>query len=180
MNEKHLSKLLSLILRHKPETIGLTLDQNGWANVEELLTCLASSGNSTTIDFLKEVVRNSDKQRFIFSEDGIKIRANQGHSIQVELGLVPMQPPEKLYHGTATRFLESILQAGLTSQSRTHVHLSSSIETAISVGKRHGKPVVLEVDTKTMIEDGQQFFQSENGVWLTTFVKPSYISVTQF
>lgn len=177
MNEKQCSKFLSLVLRHSPETIGIELDENGWVSVDQLLSCMSKNGNPISIEFLNQVVANNDKKRFAFSDDGLRIRASQGHSVDINLGLSPIEPPSILYHGTATRFLESILEHGLTSQSRTHVHLSKSIETAYSVGKRHGSPVVLLIDAHQMFLDGHQFFQSENGVFLTDHVDVKYISV---
>ena len=173
---KHISKLMSLVLRHKPEEIGLTLDENGWANVEELISKINAKGINVTNDIIREVVSTNDKKRFAFNEDKTKIRASQGHSIEVELNLIERIPPEILYHGTATRFLESILQKGLQRQSRQHVHLSTTVETATSVGSRHGKVVILSIDAKRMQNDGFKFYLSENNVWLTELVPVQYIS----
>jgi len=170
-NIKKVSKFLSLLLRHKPETIGLTLDKNGWANIDELMK--KSKHIRLTRALIDEVVADNDKQRFIV--EGDRIRANQGHSISVDMEFKAVTPPEMLYHGTATRFLESIMKEGLTKQKRQHVHLSKNIETATAVGKRHGKVVILEVDAKRMFEDGYEFYLSENGVWLTDVVPVGYL-----
>jgi putative RNA 2'-phosphotransferase len=174
-NDKTTSKFLSLILRHQPETIGLTLDENGWVNTDELLLKMNAHGHSLTLERLKTIVDNNDKKRFAFSEDLKRIRANQGHSIEIDLNLQEQTPPEILYHGTAERNIESIKQQGLEKGSRHHVHLSADTETARKVGMRYGKPVVLTVNAKSMYEQGYKFFQSENGVWLTDHVLPRYI-----
>lgn len=166
------SKFLSLVLRHKPDQIGLVLDVNGWANIDELL-------QKMQIDFetLQYIVDTNDKKRFSFNEDKSKIRASQGHSIQtVDLQLEEKIPPEFLYHGTTLRFLESIQLQGLTKQSRQHVHLSINREIALKVGERHGKPVViLTVSSKLMFDAGYKFYLSANGVWLTDNVPPKYL-----
>ncbi|SIO96657.1 RNA 2'-phosphotransferase [Vibrio spartinae] len=174
---KHISKFLSLVLRHKPETIGLTLDPHGWANIDELIHKASTSNEIENIDrdLIQEVVDTNDKKRFIMSEDGQHIRANQGHSIRVDLQLQPSVPPEFLYHGTATRFLDSIIEQGLKPQQRQHVHLSADTETAVSVGKRYGKPVILKIKARLMYEQGYEFYLSENGVWLTSYVLPEFI-----
>ena len=171
------SKFLSFVLRHKPESIGLTLDQNGWANIDELINKGNTSGESNNLDkaLIQEVVDTSDKKRFIISDDKQCIRANQGHSINVDLQLKPVTPPELLYHGTATRFLDSILKEGLKPQQRQHVHLSTDIETATAVGQRYGKPVILTIKALFMHEQGFVFYQSDNGVWLTKQVSNQYI-----
>lgn len=171
----HRSKLLSLVLRHSPQTIGLQLDSAGWAHTDELLACLACSGKPMSLAQLQAVVADSDKQRFAFSEDGRHIRANQGHSVAVELQLAPSAPPDTLFHGTATRFLDAILAQGLTRQQRHHVHLSVSIETAGAVGRRHGKLALLQVDAARMVADGHVFYCSDNGVWLTDAVPVAYL-----
>ncbi len=168
---KTTSKFLSLILRHQPEKIGLELDSNGWAEINELIE--KSTKVKLTQELIEEVVVKDNKQRFII-KDG-KIRANQGHSINIDLELEAVEPPDILYHGTATRFLESIMKEGLTKQSRQHVHLSKDIETATMVGKRHGKVVILEVDAKKMFEEGYVFYLSENGVWLTDRVGVEFL-----
>ena len=170
------SKFLSLVLRHSPQTIGLKLDSAGWAHTEELLACMARAGRRMSLAQLQAVVAGNNKQRFAFSEDGSRIRANQGHSIKVELELTPQQPPAELYHGTATRFLDAIFQQGLTRQNRHHVHLSASVETASTVGRRHGKLALLTVDAARMAADGHVFYCSDNGVWLTDTVPVGYLS----
>lgn len=170
------SKFLSLVLRHSPQTIGLKLDSGGWAQTDELLACMARSGRRMSLAQLQAVVAGNSKQRFAFSEDGLRIRANQGHSIAVELELTPQQPPAELFHGTATRFLDAIFQQGLTRQSRHHVHLSASVETASAVGRRHGKLALLRVDAARMAADGHVFYQSDNGVWLTDAVPVTYLA----
>lgn len=175
MNTVKLSKRLSLVLRHDPGRIGLTLDPQGWATVDDLLHCLGEAGWPASLDQLRQVVAENDKQRFRFSEDGLHIRANQGHSIEVELNLQAVEPPEFLYHGTATRFLESILRAGLEKRSRQHVHLSKDPKTATTVGQRHGKPVVLTVRAREMQAAGHRFYLSDNQVWLTDQVPASFI-----
>ncbi|MEM9675291.1 MAG: RNA 2'-phosphotransferase [Bacteroidota bacterium] len=173
--QKQISKFLSLVLRHKPETIGLVLDDNGWAKVDELLTKVNLGGKSLTLDQLTTVVENNDKKRFAFSDDRTKIRANQGHSIKVDLALDEAEPPEVLYHGTAKRNLASIREKGLLKGQRHHVHLSSDENTARNVGIRYGKLVVLKIKSQQTQSDGCTFFLSQNGVWLTDYVDPQYI-----
>jgi putative RNA 2'-phosphotransferase len=174
---KETSKFLSFVLRHQPEEIGLKLDDAGWASVEELLAACKRARRTLTREELEHIVDTSDKKRFAFSEDGLYIRANQGHSIEVELGYEPREPPAVLYHGTATRFLASIQKEGLKRGKRHHVHLSTDASTAIKVGSRHGKPVVLRIMSGRMHTDGYLFYLSENGVWLTERVPPDYILV---
>ncbi len=179
MNEKDLkrtSKFLSLILRHQPEKIGLTLDTHGWASVDELI----KKSNSNNISFTKEeldfVVRTNDKQRFTFNEDKTKIRANQGHSLKnVTIVTETKTPPPFLYHGTVAKFIPSIKENGLQKMSRQHVHLSSDLETAKKVGSRRGKPIILTVQSDHMHKKGFKFFLSENGVWLTNLVPTQFI-----
>ena len=178
MNEQQTiraSKLLSRVLRHDPAAIGITLDPQGWADVDDLLNQLAHNRRSITRDQLDHIVETNSKKRFIFSEDGKRIRANQGHSIQIDLGLTPTTPPKSLYHGTATRFLDSIREKGLVPGNRQHVHLSDNLQTANQVGSRHGKPVILAVQSGRMAEDGASFYLSENGVWLTDSVTTDFI-----
>lgn len=181
MNKKSeliaLSKFLSLVLRHEPQKIGLQLDDAGWISTQELLRCLAAAGRSTTLDLLKQVVETSDKQRFAFSADGTLIRANQGHSIHVDLGLTPVIPPEQLFHGTASRFLDSILREGLTRRARHHVHLTANVDIASAVGQRYGQLVMLSIDARRMHAEGHLFYCSENKVWLTDSVPPTYLTV---
>lgn len=174
-NIKSLSKFLSLVLRHKPETISLTLDQNGWARVDEILEKLNLSNRKVTLDELKYVVEHNDKKRFTFNDDQTKIRANQGHSISVDVELQENQPPEFLYHGTVDRFISVIKKEGLKKMDRQHVHLSEDLKTAQNVGSRRGKPVVLSILSKKMHEAGFQFYLSKNGVWLTDYVEPQFI-----
>ncbi|HEV7281005.1 MAG TPA: RNA 2'-phosphotransferase [Pirellulaceae bacterium] len=169
------SKYLSYVLRHRPDSIGLALDEQGWANVEELLARSAEHGETLDRATLDEIVRTCPKRRYAFSEDRTRIRASQGHSLKIDLALKPQTPPETLYHGTATRFLEVILRDGLRSMNRTHVHLSADVETATAVGRRHGKPVVLEVAAARMANDGYRFYLSENSVWLAEVVPPQYL-----
>lgn len=175
-DEIKISKFLSLVLRHKPETIGLLLDPAGWVSVERLLNACAEHGKSISEQQLIAVVTNNDKCRFSFSLDGKMIRANQGHSIDVELGYEPSVPPEFLYHGTATRFVESIKKQGLLKQARHHVHLTESVDIATSVGARYGKAIVLSINASSMYEDGHAFFLSTNNVWLTETVPTQYIN----
>ncbi|KIC61832.1 RNA 2'-phosphotransferase [Chryseobacterium taiwanense] len=181
MNEqqmKKISKFISLVLRHKPEIINLNLDENGWAIVDELITkSKRDSHQGFTFEELEEIVETNDKKRFIFNEDKTKIRANQGHSIDIDLALKPQQPPEFLYHGTAQANLDSILEKGIEKRSRQHVHLSQDKETATKVGMRHGKPIILIIKTQEMFDDGIEFYLSENNVWLTDFVDAKYISM---
>lgn len=171
------SRFLSLVLRHDPGRIGLHLDDQGWASITELIVAARSSGIELTDETLQEIVRTNEKQRFAISPDGSRIRARQGHSIAVDLGLSPVPPPDLLYHGTATRSLDSILARGLLPRRRQHVHLSPDVATATEVGRRHGEPVVLAVDARRMHEDGHVFYCSENGVWLTAAVPREFLSV---
>ena len=173
----NLSKYISLILRHKPEAAGIQLDEHGWANVDELIAGINSSGRNIDMDDLVEIVRTDNKGRYSFNEDKTLIRANQGHSIPVDVELKETVPPEYLYHGTASRFMDSISKDGLKPMSRLYVHLSQDIETALKVGKRHGDPVVLRIYSKTMHEDGIKFYLSENGVWLVDRVDAKYFNI---
>ncbi|GAB2945464.1 RNA 2'-phosphotransferase [Hymenobacter coalescens] len=176
---RRLSKFLSLVLRHQPEAIGLTLDAAGWADVGELLQRLAQHGHAADRPLLEAVVAESDKQRFAFSPDGRRIRANQGHSVPVELGYAPQTPPAQLYHGTATRHLAGIRAEGLRRGERHHVHLSPDADTARRVGQRHGAPVVLTVQAGEMSRQGYLFYQSDNGVWLTEHVPPQFLQAPE-
>lgn len=175
-DNKKTSKFLSLVLRHDPAKIGLTLDDQGWANIAELLE-KAPIHLGLSRDVLDDVVANNEKKRFRISADGTRIRASQGHSVRIDLNLKPAVPPDVLYHGTATRFLESIMEEGLKPGARNHVHLSLDLETANRVGQRHGKPVVLIVDAKRMAADGFEFFLSDNTVWLTVRVPANYLVI---
>jgi putative RNA 2'-phosphotransferase len=174
MRLKNISKFLSLILRHQPEAIGITLDEHGWADVSELISGMAKT-HVINKEILEEIVRTDEKQRYSFNEDKTKIRANQGHSIKVDVALEKVEPPEFLYHGTADRFKESIDREGLIPQSRLYVHLSPDVETAIAVGKRHGKPIVYKVIAGEMYRQGFEFYKSVNGVWLTGKVPTKFL-----
>lgn len=167
---KRISKKMSYILRHQPDSVGLTLAPGGWVAIDDLLGALKISK-----EVLDEVVFTNDKQRFEYSEDATQIRARQGHSTQVDLQYEAATPPDLLFHGTATRFLESIFEKGLIKGQRHHVHLSINRETMIAVGSRHGKPVVLEVNAQQMVADGNRFFVTGNHVWLTDHVPPQYL-----
>lgn len=173
------SKFLSLILRHEPERVGLPLGDGGWVSVDVLLACCAQARKPMSLELLKEVVATNDKQRFAFSADGLLIRANQGHSVTVDLGLQPSTPPDRLYHGTASRFLGGIWQEGLQKRARHHVHLTANLDVANAVGQRHGKVVILEIDARQMHLDGHRFFQSDNGVWLVDSVEATYMSLRE-
>lgn len=170
---KTTSKYLSFILRHQPESIGLTLDENGWAEIDALI---AKAAIELTPALIEEVVSSNDKKRFALSEDGVRVRANQGHSVKVDLQLAPQVPPAVLFHGTASQTLEAIRSQGLLKGSRQHVHLSKDPDTARRVGQRHGKPVVLRVSSGEMHAAGKAFYLSENGVWLCEHVSPSYLA----
>lgn len=167
-----ISKFLSLILRHQPDKIGLQLDEEGWAKVADIID---KAPTPLTRDQIETVVKTNDKKRFALSEDKKRIRANQGHSIKVDVGLKQVTPPEMLFHGTADRFLDAIRTEGLTPQSRQHVHLSGDEVTAHKVGQRHGRPVILEIPARAMHDQGHVFFQSENGVWLTDHIPAALI-----
>ncbi|MBX9623218.1 MAG: RNA 2'-phosphotransferase [Gemmataceae bacterium] len=171
------SKFLSLVLRHKPEQIGLSLDPNGWADVDELIRLATAAGRRLDRPLLDRIVAENDKKRFAFSDDGRRIRASQGHSVEVDLALSPVTPPELLYHGTATRFLDSIRATGLRPGSRQHVHLSADEATATTVGRRHGVPVVLVVKADEMAAAGHSFYRSANGVWLTERVPAEFLTI---
>ena len=170
-------KFMSLILRHSPETIGISLDENGWADVDELLKGMKKKGHNINMFMLEEIVATNNKKRYSLSDDKTKIRANQGHSINVDVQIKQHTPPPVLYHGTAERFLDEIKKDGISKRNRQHVHLSEDVETAVSVGKRHGRPVVLRVDAAAMEQDGFKFWLSENGVWLCEQVPCRYVSV---
>jgi len=178
MNESAIvkrSKWLSKHLRHAPEKIGLVLEEGGWVEVEKLLEAARLAHFHLSREEVDEVVANNDKQRFSFDESGAKIRANQGHSVEVDLQLTPQIPPSVLYHGTGAQNREIILQNGLQKLRRHHVHLSEDTQTATCVGARHGKPIVFEINAAQMHEDGAEFFCSDNGVWLIESVAPRYL-----
>lgn len=170
-----LSVFISLVLRHNPDAAHITLDEHGWANVEELLSGIRATNRKIDKKILEEIVSTDNKQRYSFNEDKTLIRANQGHSIPVDVELEEQEPPELLYHGTASRFLHAIYAEGLKPMSRLYVHLSKEIDTAITVGKRHGKPAILQVSSGVMHRDGCKFYLSKNGVWLTKKVDAKYI-----
>lgn len=170
------SKFLSYVLRHRPDAIGLALDSEGWAAIDDLVRLSHASAQPLSRAMIAEVVRTNDKQRFRISDDGSRIRASQGHSLAVDLALTPQAPPTVLFHGTATRFLEAILTGGITSGSRQHVHLSATYDTAITVGQRHGTPVALAVQARAMYHTGRTFYRSDNGVWLTDHVPVEFMS----
>jgi putative RNA 2'-phosphotransferase len=170
-----LSKFLSLILRHQPDMLGLTLDPEGWCDVEVLITAARQHGVPLTRAIVEHIVAENNKQRFAFSPGGQQIRASQGHSLTVDLGLEPLTPPEILFHGTATRFVGAIRQAGLLPQGRQYVHLSPDETTALNVGRRHGQPVVLRIFAGQMHVAGHAFYLSANGVWLAAHVPVNYI-----
>jgi putative RNA 2'-phosphotransferase len=170
-----ISKFLSFVLRHQPETIGIQLDKNGWTDVAELIQKSKKSGVKLDFETLRYIVNTNSRKRFAFNDAFDKIRASQGHSVDVELGYQPQKPPEILYHGTGIKSVDSILQTGLEKRNRHHVHLSSDVQTAAKVGERHGKPVVFEVSAGQMYANGFKFYLSENGVWLTEHVPPAYL-----
>ena len=174
MGLKETSKYISLILRHKPETIGITLDEHGWANVDELISGIAKT-HEMNMNILEKIVSTDEKRRYSFNDDKTKIRANQGHSIQVDVELEEMRPPEILWHGTGEKFTGSIDEQGLIPKSRLYVHLSKDEETAFKVGTRHGKPVLYIVKAEEMFKDGYKFYLSKNGVWLTKEVPVKYL-----
>ena len=173
---KNTSKFISLILRHKPEVIGIALDEHGWAYVQELIDGVNRiEGHFLDMDTLDEIVRTDEKQRYSFNEDHTLIRANQGHSIPVDVELEQKTPPDVLWHGTGEKYVSAIDAQGLIPKSRLYVHLSSDVETAGKVGSRHGRPVIYKVDCRKMTEDGYQFFLSANYVWLTKEVPAKYL-----
>lgn len=175
-NLKKYSNFLSFVLRHKPESIGITLDKNGWVEVSVLLEASRVAGQDITIDLLKQIVATNDKQRFAFNDTEELIRANQGHSVKnIDLNLNEIVPPNILYHGTVEKFIDAIMESGLQRMSRQYVHLSEYRETATNVGSRRGKPIILIVQAAKMHEAGFVFYCSENGVWLTESVPSKYI-----
>lgn len=175
-HKKNLSKFISLILRHKPEAIGIALDEHGWADVSALLAGINSTpGNQIDMETLEEIVRTDDKQRYSFNADHSLIRANQGHSIPVDVELEEKTPPDHLWHGTGEKYVPSIDSQGLLPKSRLYVHLSKDRATATTVGSRHGHPVIYRIDCRKMSEDGYKFFLSANGVWLTKRVPLAYL-----
>ncbi|MCI9352837.1 MAG: RNA 2'-phosphotransferase [Lawsonibacter sp.] len=169
-----LGRFLSLVLRHDPSAAGISLDGHGWADVKELLAGVSRTGRKIDMDTLERIVRENNKQRYSFNEDHTRIRANQGHSLSVDVELREETPPQYLYHGTATRFFPAIQREGIRKMSRQYVHLSGDFQTAMAVGRRHGSPVVITVDAQAMARDGVGFYRSENGVWLCEHVEPKY------
>ena len=180
MDEKatvRISRFLSMVLRHRPETVGITLDEGGWVDVDRLIAACAAAGRRFSRADLDHVVATNNKRRFAYSADGRRIRASQGHSVEVDLGLTAATPPDVLYHGTASTTVAAILREGLRPMSRQDVHLSADRETAVRVGARHGRPVVLEVDAAGLAAAGHTFRVSANGVWLTDRVPPERLRV---
>ena len=177
MSEQEISKYIALILRHKPEVIGISLDEHGWADVNQLIEGISKT-HPLNREMLEEIVRTDNKQRYSFNDDHSLIRANQGHSIPVDVELEEKTPPDILYHGTGLKYTESIDRQGLIPKSRLYVHLSADYDTAVKVGQRHGKPVVYQVKAGKMTADGYKFYLSVNGVWLTKRVLPEYLLKT--
>ena len=181
MNDKEkvsLGKFISMILRHRPEVIGITLDEHGWADVGDLISGIRNAGHPDfCLSDLEEIVETNNKQRYSFSADKALIRANQGHSIPVDVELPVVSPPEILWHGTGERFIPSITQQGILRMNRLYVHLSPDRDTATTVGRRHGKPVLLRVNVRQMEKEGYQFYLSVNGVWLTKEVPVKYFEI---
>lgn len=172
---RELSQFLALILRHKPEVIDISLDNKGWANVELLIKQINKSGRTINTEILENIVKTDNKNRYSFNEDKTLIRANQGHSVNVDVKLEQLQPPDVLYHGSANKYVESILKNGIIPKTRLYVHLSLDIKTALNVGTRHGFPIIFQIDTKQMHKDGVLFYKSANNVWLTKFIDKKYI-----
>lgn len=175
MDLNNISRYMSLILRHKPEVIGITIDEHGWANVSELVDGIEKNDPRFDLEMLEEIVNIDNKQRYSFNKDKTLIRANQGHSIPVDVELEEKEPPEFLYHGTGKKYVDSIEKIGLIPKSRLYVHLSNDVNTAEQVGKRHGKEIVYQVDAGQMYKDGYKFFLSVNNVWLTKEVPVKYL-----
>lgn len=179
MSLKDTSKFISLILRHKPEAIGITLDEHGWANVDELIEGIAKKQHFD-MAMLEEIVATDKKQRYSFNQDRTLIRANQGHSVPVDVELEQVSPPKYLYHGTGEKYVASIEAQGLIPKSRLYVHLSPDYNTAEKVGARHGKPVIYRISAEKMSKDGYAFYKSVNGVWLTKEVPAKYFKRDSF
>lgn len=169
-----ISKLIALVLRHKPEELNLRLDEHGWASVPELIASI-NEIQPFNMEMLEKIVAEDSKQRYAFSEDKLRIRANQGHSIPVDVELEEAVPPALLWHGTGEKYVGSILESGLIHKNRLYVHLSREVETALAVGKRHGKPVLFAIDARSMVQDGHRFYLSRNGVWLVEAVPVEYL-----
>lgn len=175
MNLQNISKYMSLILRHKPEVIGICIDEHGWANVEKLIQGIAKNNHGFNMEALEEIVKTDNKQRYSFNDDKTLIRANQGHSIQVDVELEEKEPPNVLYHGTGEKYVASIDQDGLIPKSRLYVHLSKDVKTARAVGRRHGKEIIYSVNSAQMYKDGYKFYLSKNGIWLTKKAPMKYL-----
>lgn len=176
-NLTDISKFLSLVLRHQPGKIGIDMDREGWVDVNELLVKCRPHLRELDLPLLQKVVAMNDKQRFAFNRDNTQIRASQGHTVHVDLKLEERNPPEYLYHGTVDRFIESIRSTGLSRMERQHVHLSQTVETALKVGSRRGKPVLLKIRALEMYQDGHRFYLSQNDVWLCDAVPAQYIDI---
>ena len=176
--KESMGRFISLVLRHKPEVIGINLDEHGWADVDELLKGINKT-RKLSFEDLEGIVCTNNKQRYSFNEDKTKIRANQGHSVSVDVELQEVEPPGYLFHGTGEKYVSSIMGQGLISKTRLYVHLSSDIETALKVGSRHGKLIVFKVNSGQMFRDGFKFFKSVNGVWLTEIVPVLYLVLQQ-
>jgi putative RNA 2'-phosphotransferase len=177
MNTSKISKYFSYILRHHPEEIGIKMDKQGWVLIKDLIN--KTKDFNLTYEIVEKVVQTDNKNRYSISENKKRIRANQGHSVKVNLGLKEKKPPKVLYHGTAERFLKQILLEGLKSMNRHDVHLSENKKTAIEVGKRYGKPILLKIKSEEMHQEGISFCETDNNVWLTKYVKPKYIEVAK-
>ncbi len=175
ISRKNVSKSLSYVLRHRPDSVGLQLGDGGWASVDELLSAFERTGWTLSRELLETIVAESDKQRFELSKDRLSIRARQGHSVKVDLGYEPATPPDVLYHGTAEKNLESIFRIGLIKGCRHHVHMSTNRDTMVQVAMRHGKPALLIIDAKSMFANGHEFFVTGNHVWLTEHVPPEHL-----
>lgn len=173
------SKYLSYVLRHRPDEIGLNLDSSGWVETKDLIEKSVAHGRPLDLGLLQAAVKADDKQRYSFRDDFRLIRANQGHSVDIDLSLESSAPPDYLYHGTATRFMDSISEQGLLKKERHHVHLSECIETASSVGKRYGALQLLKINAKKMHDEGFPFWRTDNGVWLVDSVPPQYFSLME-
>lgn len=172
-----LGRFLSLVLRHNPSAANISLDAHGWADVEALISGVTGAGKRISKETLERIVKENNKKRYCFNNEHTKIRASQGHSVYVDLELKPCMPPDLLYHGTAKTCLKNIYINGIQKQSRQHVHLSVDIPTALTVGGRHGVPVILEIDTKAMVKDGYEFYQADNGVWLCEQIPWKYCKI---
>ena len=163
-----------MVLRHKPDAVGIKLDTHGWAEVSAIVSAFSKMG-TFTVAMLNEIVRDDEKKRYSFSADGTKIRANQGHSVKVDVELKEAVPPDVIYHGTGREYIESINKEGLLPRQRLYVHLSGDVETALKVGKRHGEPFIYKILAGKMVDAGYKFYLSENGVWLTKAVPVKFL-----